>query len=64
MADPTDEFVTALVGLPLEEASREAADAGWSIRTLAPRALMSMDYRESRVNLEHDAGVVTRAWVG
>ncbi|MDF1605288.1 I78 family peptidase inhibitor [Nocardioides sp. YIM 152315] len=62
---PDDTFVAGLVGRPLDEAARAATDAGWLVRPLTPGAMMTMDYREGRVNLEHDADdVVTRAWVG
>lgn len=64
MTTPPDPFLDALVGRPVTDATREAKDAGWTVRTLAPGALMSMDYREGRVNLEHDGEVVTRAWAG
>lgn len=60
-----DDFVAGLVGRPLDEAVRAAAGAGWLVRPYTSGAALSMDYRESRVNLEHDEdGVVTRAWVG
>lgn len=53
-----------LVGRPLAEAAREAEAAGWQVRAYAPGAALTMDFRESRMNLEHRDGVVLRAWVG
>jgi hypothetical protein len=62
---PDDTFVDSLVGLDLDEATRIATEAGWLVRPLQPGSMMTLDYREGRVNLEHDDHeVVTRAWVG
>ena len=39
-------------------------EAGWEVRAYAPGSMLTMDYREDRMNLEHADGVVLRAWVG
>jgi hypothetical protein len=60
-----DTFIDSLVGRHLDEATRRATAAGWLVRPCTPGSMLTMDYREGRVNLEHDPdGVVTRAWVG
>jgi hypothetical protein len=66
MSTPADDaFVVGLLGRPLDEATRLAAAAGWLVRPCAPGAVVTMEYREGRVNLEHgEDGIVTRAWVG
>ncbi|MBB3042488.1 hypothetical protein [Nocardioides soli] len=65
MIPPDDSFVDSLVGRTLDEATRIATGAGWLVRPYTPDSMLTMDYRESRVNLEHDDdGIVTRAWVG
>ena len=61
---PDDTFVDGLVGRPLDEATRMVAEAGWVVRPYAPGSMLTMDYQEGRVNLEHEGDVVTRAWVG
>ena len=53
-----------LVGTGLDEATRDAEVAGWQVRAYAPGAMLTMDFREDRMNLEHEDGVVRRAWVG
>lgn len=53
-----------LVGKSLAEATREAEAAGWQVRAYEPGGILTMDFREDRINLEHDDGVVRRAWVG
>jgi hypothetical protein len=53
-----------LVGRTVDEATREAEAAGWRVRAYAPGSMLTMDFREDRMNLEHEDGVVRRAWVG
>ena len=53
-----------LVGRTLEEATAEAETAGWQVRAFEPGAMLTMDFREDRMNLEHEDDVVRRAWVG
>jgi hypothetical protein len=53
-----------LVGRALDEATREAEATGWQVRAYEPGGILTMDFREDRLNLEHEDGVVRRAWVG
>ena len=53
-----------LVGKTLDEATREAEAGGWQVRAYEPGARLTMDFRDDRMNLEHEDGVVRRAWVG
>jgi hypothetical protein len=53
-----------LVGRTLDQATQEAEVAGWRVRAYTPGAMLTMDFREDRLNLEHEDGVVRRAWVG
>jgi beta-glucosidase len=62
--DDLDALLAELVGRPLDDATQVVADAGWQVRAYSPGSMLTMDYREDRMNLEHDRGVVTRAWVG
>jgi beta-glucosidase len=59
-----DALLAELVGRPLDEASQVVSDAGWQVRAFAPGSMLTMDYREDRMNLEHEGGIVTRAFVG
>lgn len=60
MSSEHEEFV----GKALDEATREAEAAGWQVRAYSPGGVLTMDFREDRMNLEHQDGVVLRAWVG
>ncbi len=52
-------------GLPAAAAEERARRHGWSVvRVLAPGAMMTMDHREGRLNLQVRAGEVERAWEG
>jgi hypothetical protein len=53
-----------LVGKALDEATAEAEAAGWRVRAYESGAMLTMDFREDRMNLEHEDGVVRRAWIG
>lgn len=53
-----------LVGKSLDEASGIATEAGWQVRAYPPGGMLTMDFRQDRMNLEHQDGVVLRAWVG
>jgi stress response protein SCP2 len=64
-ASPDPRDPATLVGLPVEEASRLAGEAGWQVRAHAPDAVLTMDFRPERLNLAHDAsGRVVSARVG
>ncbi|MFJ9521686.1 I78 family peptidase inhibitor [Kitasatospora sp. NPDC101801] len=53
------------VGLTGAEAERLAAERGWRVvRVLAPEAMITMEYREDRLNLAVRDGRVERCWQG
>jgi hypothetical protein len=56
--------VEELTGRSLAEATQAAEADGWQVRAYAPGSMLTMDFREDRMNLEHEDGVVRRAWVG
>lgn len=59
-ADVTEPYVS----LTIEEARLRAEREGRSIRVLAPGDLVTMEYREGRVNVTAVDGIVIRATVG
>ncbi|WP_159766521.1 I78 family peptidase inhibitor [Streptomyces sp. HM190] len=53
------------VGLEAPRAERRALEHGWStVRKLPPGAVITMEYRFGRLNLEVEDGRVRRAWKG
>lgn len=56
--------VEDLTDRPLAEATAEAEADGWQVRAYEPGGVLTMDFREDRINLEHEDGVVRRAWIG
>ncbi|KQV13332.1 MULTISPECIES: I78 family peptidase inhibitor [unclassified Kitasatospora] len=53
------------VGLAADEAERLAAERGWRVvRVLEPDAMITMEYREDRLNLTVRNGRVERCWQG
>ncbi|MFI5530832.1 I78 family peptidase inhibitor [Kitasatospora sp. NPDC051853] len=53
------------LGLTGEQAERLAAERGWrTVRVLAPGALVTLEYREDRLNLQLRDGRVERCWQG
>ncbi|MET9735376.1 I78 family peptidase inhibitor [Streptomyces sp. NPDC006458] len=63
-AEPQDE-PDAYVGLDAAGAERRARERGWTtVRSLPPGAIVTMEYRQGRLNFEVRAGRVTRAWKG
>ena len=55
----------AYVGLEASSAERRAGERGWStVRKLPPGAIITMEYRFGRLNLEVEDGRVKRAWKG
>ncbi|MER5775420.1 I78 family peptidase inhibitor [Streptomyces sp. NPDC002039] len=53
------------VGLGTDEAERQAHRRGWStVRTVPPGAILTMEYRAGRLNLEVEDDTVRRAWSG
>ncbi|KJK56599.1 I78 family peptidase inhibitor [Saccharothrix sp. ST-888] len=53
------------LGLPVAAAERLAADRGRRIvRVLEPGEMITLEYREGRLNLAARDGVVERCWEG
>ncbi|MFE4667804.1 I78 family peptidase inhibitor [Streptomyces sp. NPDC056716] len=62
--DP-DDNTGAYVGLDADAAERRARERGWTtVRALPPGAIVTMEYRQGRLNFEVRGGRVTRAWKG
>ncbi|MEV5571993.1 I78 family peptidase inhibitor [Spirillospora sp. NPDC052269] len=60
-----DEALGAYVGLSADEAERRARDRGWTtVRPLEPHAVVTMEYRQGRINFTVDGGRVTKCWAG
>lgn len=68
--DPTpdpapDDNPKRYVGLGIDEAERQALRRGWStVRAVPPGAILTMEYRAGRLNLEVEDDTVRRAWSG
>ena len=63
-AEPQDS-PNSYVGLDATEAERLARERGWSsVRSLPPGAIITMEFREGRLNFEVENGTVKRAWKG
>lgn len=53
------------VGMTIEQAREAAARDGWAaVRELGPQDRITLEYREGRLNLVVDGGVVERGWQG
>ncbi|MCX5202166.1 I78 family peptidase inhibitor [Streptomyces sp. NBC_00237] len=60
-----DDNPESYVGLTSDEAERTATEHGWStVRTLAPGAIITMEFLHGRLNFEAKDGRVTRCWIG
>ncbi|MBT2387025.1 I78 family peptidase inhibitor [Streptomyces sp. ISL-11] len=60
-----DDAPEAYVGLDTASASHRAREHGWAtVRSLAPGAVITMEYQVGRLNFEVDDGVVRRCWKG
>ncbi|MFC5186077.1 I78 family peptidase inhibitor [Actinomadura harenae] len=60
-----DESLDAYVGLPADQAERRARDLGWtSVRRLGPHTVVTMEYRQGRINFTVEGGRVTKCWSG
>ena len=63
-AEPQDS-PDAYVGLDAAGAERRARERGWStVRSLPPGAIITMEYRQGRLNFEVKDGLVVRSWKG
>ncbi|MGW5198753.1 I78 family peptidase inhibitor [Streptomyces spiralis] len=63
-AEPQDNPET-YVGLEAGRAEQLARERGWStVRSVSPGAIITMEYRFGRLNLEVVDGRVARAWKG
>ncbi|WP_417726652.1 I78 family peptidase inhibitor [Roseovarius sp.] len=52
-----------LIGTPV--VAQDFTTSAAALRLLPPGAMMTMDHRPDRLNIEHDAnGVITRIWCG
>ncbi|CAN5400427.1 hypothetical protein BH10ACT10_BH10ACT10_12210 [soil metagenome] len=57
--------LSGYVGLDAVAARAKAEDTRWKLRVYTRGAVLTMDLRPDRLNLElGDDGLVTRAWVG
>jgi hypothetical protein len=53
------------VGLSAEAAEAQAREHGWStVRSLAPDAVITMEFLSGRLNFTVQDGVVVRCWKG
>jgi hypothetical protein len=53
------------VGLAAADAERTARERGWpTVRTLAPDAVITMEFLSGRLNLAVRDGTVVRSWKG
>ncbi|MCX5213894.1 I78 family peptidase inhibitor [Kitasatospora sp. NBC_00240] len=61
----TEETTRDFAGLSVEVAEELARERGWAgVRVLEPGAMITMEYREGRLNLVVRDGVVERGWEG
>ncbi|MFI6349261.1 I78 family peptidase inhibitor [Streptomyces sp. NPDC050560] len=55
----------AYVGLDAADAERRARERGWTtVRSLPPGTVITMEYRQGRLNFEVEEGAVRRCWRG
>ncbi|MBP0457789.1 MULTISPECIES: I78 family peptidase inhibitor [Streptomyces] len=60
-----DDATEAYVGLDAESAERRAREHGWTtVRALPPGSVVTLEFREGRLNFEVDDGSVVRCWRG
>ncbi|RFU37890.1 proteinase inhibitor I78 [Actinomadura logoneensis] len=60
-----DEDLDAYVGLGADDAERRARERGWTeVRRLEPGSVVTMEYREGRLNLTVEDGRVTGCRAG
>ncbi|MFC4910256.1 I78 family peptidase inhibitor [Actinomadura gamaensis] len=60
-----DEALAAYAGLPADEAEDRARGNGWTVvRRLPPGAVVTMEYRQGRINFTVVDGRVTETWAG
>ncbi|CAM5327582.1 proteinase inhibitor I78 [Streptomyces viridifaciens] len=64
-SDGAGEDAEGYAGLRIERARELARRHGWaSVRVLEPGQLITLEYREGRLNLAVRDGVVERSWEG
>ncbi|GGS33895.1 I78 family peptidase inhibitor [Streptomyces griseoviridis] len=64
-SDEPQDSPDAYVGLAADAAEQRARERGWTaVRSLPPGAIITMEYRVGRLNLEVRDGRVARAWKG
>ncbi|GAA3756997.1 I78 family peptidase inhibitor [Streptomyces tremellae] len=60
-----DDAPETYVGLDAGAAERRARERGWTtVRALPPGSVVTLEFREGRLNFEVDGGTVTRCWRG
>ncbi|MEV0093131.1 I78 family peptidase inhibitor [Streptomyces sp. NPDC050738] len=60
-----DDAPASYVGLDAAGAEQLARERGWStVRSLPPGAIITMEYRQGRLNFEVEDGRVNRCWQG
>ncbi|MCA1219262.1 I78 family peptidase inhibitor [Streptomyces sp. 8L] len=60
-----DDDPEAYVGLDAESAEHRARERGWTtVRSLPPGSVVTLEFREGRLNFEVDGGSVVRCWRG
>jgi hypothetical protein len=62
---PQDDDPQSYLGLAEQEAEQRARTRGWqTVRTLPPGGIVTMEYREGRLNFTVEGGRVIRSWQG
>ena len=63
--EPLADELDSYLGLSAQAAERRAGERGWStVRTLAPDAIITMEFVVGRLNLTVRDGTVVRCWKG
>lgn len=64
LPESPDDDVDRYVGLDRESAEERARGRGWSVRSLAPDAVITAEFVRNRINFVVIDDIVTRAWKG
>ncbi|MCP2339086.1 I78 family peptidase inhibitor [Actinomadura rupiterrae] len=60
-----DEALAAYEGLDADEAEQRARTRGWTaVRRLEPDSMVTMEYRQGRINFTVEGARVTKCWAG